>query len=177
MNNTLIQSIAIVAWLIITASYYFKNKLHFVILQIISYVLYSIHLYLLGGITGALANIFSIFILLLIMYKEKTKKPCYFIIGIIFVLFGIDLFISYDGIASIISVLACVLPILTNWQNNFYIIKMGGIIGAILWLIYAIFYGSYSIIIMNIIFIIITLYSIYKQRKDEKNDKLQRKNK
>ena len=173
MTSILIQAIAIIAWFIITASYYFKKKLYFIIFQLVAYVLYSIHLYILGGITGALSNIFSILILFLILYKEKKQKPCYYIIGIIFLLFSIVLLTTYDGVASIISVLACIIPILTNWQNNFYVIRLGGIAGAILWLIYAIFYGSYSIIFMNTIFVIITLYSIYRQRKEEKNDGLQ----
>ena len=177
MMNILIQLIAVIAWFIIMASYYTKSKIKFILLQIISYILYAFHFYFLGGITGSLLNILSIIILFLLLYKENKKTNCYFIILITITLYLFGLFITYDGIISLLAVFACLIPILINWQNNFYIIKIGGIIGAILWLIYGLFYNSISIICMNIIFILITIYSIYKQRKEEKYDRLQKNDK
>lgn len=172
--NIFIQLIGFVAWILIATSYYTKNRKNFIILQLISYILYSIHLYILGGFTGALANICGIITMFLILIKEKSKKPCYFILAIILALYILTLLVTYDGAQSFLPIFACLIPLLSNWQKNYYIIKIGGIIGGAFWFVYGILYGSYAAIITNIIFITITTISIIKQRKDDNNDRLQK---
>ena len=167
MIALLIQLLAIIAWIFISISYYLKRKLHFIIMQLFAYTLYALHYYFLGGFTGALSNMCGIIVLFLILYKELKKEKCYYILGIIILLYLIALYVTYDGIPSTLPVLACVIPLLSNWQNNFYFIKTGAIIGTIFWIIYALVYGSYASIITDTVFISTTLYSVFLQRKRE----------
>lgn len=167
MSNISIQMIAVLAWLSFSISYYVNKKQYFIILQLLAYFLYSLHYNFLGGFTGALSNICGVIVLFLLLYKEFKKSKCYFILIIIILMYIGSLLITYDGLPSLIPMFACIVPLISNWQDNFYVIKIGAILGTVLWILYAIIYGSYATIITDVIFIITTSYSIYLQRKKE----------
>ena len=73
MFDILIQALGIVAFLIITASYWAKKKIAFVILQIIAITMYATHFLLLGGLSGAWCNIVGLITLIVLFIREKKK--------------------------------------------------------------------------------------------------------
>jgi len=162
MINLLIQLLGIVAWLIVTVSYWQKKKINLIIMQIIAYILYATHFYLLDGLAGALCNIAGIIILFLLYIKEKSNKEMYYLIPIIILLFVPIAIYSYDGLYSLLPIVASIVPLTANWVKNMKIIKIGGIIGSICWFIYGIFTLSYATLITEVIFIISTFVSMKK---------------
>lgn len=164
----LIQLLGIIAWIILTISYWQKKKLHLITLQLIAYIMYAVHFLFLDGLSGALCNIAGIIVLFLLLLKEKTKKQCLWMILVILLLYIPIGIYSYDGIYSLFPIIASVVPLMSNWQKNISLIKIGGIIGSLCWLTYGIFVSSYATLITEIIFIISTIISIFFNRKDNK---------
>lgn len=66
---------------------------------------------------------------------------------------------------TILSILASIIPLMSNWQKNIVVIKIGGIVGSLCWLIYALFVSSYSTIITEIVFIISTVVALFINNK------------
>ena len=162
MNNLLIQFIGIFAWVILILSYWQKKKISLLIMQIIANILYAIHFYLLDGLAGTLCNLAGVIILILLYIKEKRNKQMYILIPIIISLFIPIVIYSYNGLYSLLPVAASIIPLTSNWVNNMKVIKIGGIVGSICWLIYGIYTGSYASMITEVIFIISTILSIKK---------------
>ena len=165
LTSILIQLIGIVAFILITVSYWFKKKLWFIIFQLCAYILYALHYFLLGGLAGTWCNLIGVIILFLLLYKEKSKNKCYFLIPIILLLFVPGIIFFYDGLISLVPVVATLIPMIANWNKNMLIVKIGGIIGAISWLIYGISVLSYATILTNVIFVSSTLVSILYKRE------------
>lgn len=69
----------------------------------------------------------------------------------------------------ILGILAWFLLTISYWQKNIIIIKIGGIIGSLCWLIYALYVSSYSTIITEIIFIISTFVALFVNIKKKIN--------
>lgn len=120
-----------------------------------------------------LCNLIGVVILFLLLIKEKVNKECYFLLPIILLLFVPVVVFTYNGIWSIFPILATIIPNVVNFQKNMTIIKIGGILGTTCWLVYAIYLGSYSIILTDIIFIISTSCSMvlskYNYKRSEVN--------
>ena len=163
--NILIQMIGIVAFILLTVSYWFKSKLWFIIFQLVAYCLYGLHYMLLGGLAGTWCNLVGVIILFLLLYKEKSEKNCYFLIPIIFLLFVPGIIWFYDGILSLLPVGATAVSMLANWSKKMLIIKIGGIVGAALWLSYGISVLSYATMLTETIFIISTIISVFYKKE------------
>lgn len=163
--NFFVQILGIISWVLLTVSYWQKKKLNLIVLQLIGYILYAIHFFLLDGLSGALCNIAGIIVLFLLLIKEKTNKKCYWVILLILLLYIPIGIYSYSGLYSILPILASIIPLISTWAKNIIIIKFGGIIGSLCWLIYALFVNSYSTIITEIIFIISTGVAIVFNNK------------
>lgn len=161
--NIFIQLIGFLAWIIITLSYWQKKKKILVIMQIIAQTLYAIHFYMLDGMSGALSNIVGIIGLLLIYIKKENMK-CYYLIPIILIMYIITAIYTYDGLFSLLPVIACLIQLLSIYISSMKITKIGGIISAVCWLIYGICVLSYASIITEVILIISTFISLKRKK-------------
>lgn len=161
----LVQMIGFIAWVLLTVSYWQKRKINLVFFQIIAYILYAIHFAFLDGFTGALCNIVGIIFLILILIKEKFNKRFYWAFFLIILLYFCVGISCYDGFYTILPVVACVIPLISNWQKNTIVIKVGGIIGSLCWIVYGLNVASYSTLITEIIFIISTTIALFSDDK------------
>ena len=167
MKFILIQLIGAIGYGTIAYSYYKQNKKDILFIQIISYIFFTVHYYLLGGLTGAICNILGLFGFILIYlfdkYKFKSKKiltVCLIPLLIIISLATYENWFSFFPIfASVISIIA----FLTNNENE---IRRIGIVSAICWFIYALVYKSYIAIVFEIFLIISTIIAFAKNSKN-----------
>lgn len=167
--NFIVQTIGIMAWILLTISYWQKKKLNLILLQISSYILYAIHFAFLNASSGMLCNIAGIVVLFLLLIKEKSNKKCYWLLPLILLLYIPIGKYFYEKWYSILPIAASIIPLLCNWQTNSIIIKIGGLIGAFVWLVYGFYINSQSTIITNIIFIIVTIVSLIVNKEKNKN--------
>ena len=157
MSFILIQFIGAIAFVTLVASYYQKEKKKILYMQIIAYIMFTIHYYLLSGVTGAICNAIGLLALLSIYiiekYNLKNKKliACIFM----FLIFIINI-ATFQNIFSIFPIIAATIVIASFLMDNEDYIRGIGLISAVCWLIYAIAYKSY----ISIVFEVLTLIGI-----------------
>ena len=139
MKFILIQLIGCIGYSLLTASYFKKEKNKILYTQIIAYIMFTIHFYLLSGITGAICNAIVLVALIVIYLFEKNKWKNKNLIAWLFI--GIIIIINivtFQNIFSIFPMIGSVIVIISFLMNNENYIRGIGIISAICWLIYAV---------------------------------------
>lgn len=145
-----------------------KSKKKILYIQTIQYITYAIADFILGGITGAITNLISIFRNVL-CYREKLNN----FIVLLIILISIILTLMFNNLEFI-----GLLPLFNNIIYTLFInikdefkFKILILVQMILWLIYDLTIKSYTSAIFEVITIIsciITGYQIYMNRKREK---------
>ena len=146
-----IQLIGVLAFLIYVLSFYRKTPKMILIYQIVGNFAYAMHYFLLGALSGAFINFVGMFRNISLMNVKKFKN----IIGIVVVLLYLLItIIFFEGVYS-------VLPLVANSQYVFAILNgtrknllVGGIIGSLLWILYATCVNSYSGVVTESILVI-----------------------
>lgn len=169
MNPILVQVIGGIGYGLLALSYFKKEKKEILFIQIISYIMFTIHYYLLSGITGAICNLIGLFGLVAIYLCDKYKSKKKTIISSIFIvaLLVINI-LNFQNVFSIFPLIASIIVIISFLVDDENIIRGIGLISAVCWLIYAIAYGS----IIGIIFEVATLIGVFiafvKNKKTKK---------
>ena len=167
MNFVLIQVIGAIAFVALTGSYYLKEKKNILFMHIIAYIMFTIHYYLLSGITGAICNAIGLVALLSIYIIEKFKwKNKNLVAGIFIILIFIINIVTFQNIFSIFPMIASIIVIVSFLLDNEDYIRGIGLISAVCWLIYAIVYKSYISIGFEVFTIIGTLIAFAKNAKN-----------
>ncbi len=167
MSSILIQLVGVVGYSFLAISYYRKRKIDILWMQIIAYLFFSVHYYLLGAITGTICNVLGLVAITLIYLVEKkkdNKKRNLLILGIIPILVLIAL-ITFENIYSILPIVASVLTLVSFLTDSEDVIRGIGIVSAISWLIYAIIYKSYAAIVFEIITVVSTIVAFIKMKR------------
>ena len=169
MNFILIQIIGGIGYAILATSYYKKEKKKILFMQIISYIMFTIHYYLLSGITGAICNLIGLFALITIYvfekYNWKNKNFVAFIFILILIIINI---ITFQNFYSIFPMIASVIVIISFLMNNEDDIRMIGVLSALCWLIYAIVYKSYVAMVFEVLTFIATIGAFLKNSQKQK---------
>ena len=166
MKDLLIQMIGGIGYFLLALSFYKKEKKEILMMQVISYIFFTIHYYLLNAITGTMCNILGLISLVIIYYlsvKNKNKKTIVLIMIPILLIISL---LTYQNIFSIFPIIAVIISLLSFINDNENIIRFIGIISAIGWLIYAIVYHSYVAIIFEISIIISTVIAYIKNKNN-----------
>ena len=166
MNNILIQIIGGIGYFLLAFSFYKKEKKEILLMQVVAYIFFTIHYYLLNAITGTICNILGLISLLIIYYLSiKNKKKDKIVLIMIPILLGISI-LTYQNIYSIFPIISIIISLLSFINDDENIIRFIGIISAIAWLIYAIVYHSYVAIAFEIFTIISTVIAYLKNRNN-----------
>ena len=166
MNNILIQIIGGIGYFLLALSFYKKEKKEILLMQVIAYIFFTIHYYLLNAITGTICNILGLISLVIIYYLSiKNKKKDRIVLVMIPILLGISI-LTYQNIYSIFPIISIIISLLSFINDDENIIRFIGIISAIGWLIYAIVYHSYVAIAFEIFTIISTVIAYIKNRNN-----------
>ena len=162
----IIQLIGAIAYGLLCFSYFKKEKKQMLFVQIISYIFFGLHYFLLSGITGAICNFIGFLALLVIYlfekYHLKNKLYVSFLFVIILILANV---MTFQNIYSIFPLIASVIATLSFLIDDENIIRKIGAVSAICWLIYAIVYKSYISIIFEIVTLIDVIIALFKNKK------------
>ena len=167
MNFWITQIIGGLSYYIIALSYYKKKKEEILLFQILGYIGFTIHYYLLDGLTGTICNIIGLVALILIYifdnYLGKEKKKI-LVILMVPVLIGISL-LTYENIYSIFPIIASTISLVSFLTSDTNKIRLMGIFAALCWCVYAIIYKSYVALIFETITITTTIIAYKKNKK------------
>ena len=157
MDFMIVQLIGAIGYAIFSVSYFKKQKKDILFLQIISYIMFTTHFYLLSGVTGALCNLCGLLSLLTIYLNDKYKIQKKSVLETLLVLMILVVnIITFQNIYSIFPIIASIIAVLSFITDSEELIRKVGFIATLCWLVYAIAYKSY----VSIIFQTITLASV-----------------
>ena len=170
MRSIIIQIVGAIAFILLSISYYKKEKDKILFYQILSYIMFTIHYYMLGGLTGAMCNFIGLiaFIIIYIFDKYKFANKKILIYSIIPFLVVISL-ITYENIFSLFPIIASVIAIASFLSDDENLIRQIGAIATFCWLIYAIVYKSYVAIVFEVLTFTATAIAFFKLRKEKDN--------
>ena len=166
LNTLIVQIIGAIGYTTLALSYFKKEKKQILFMQIISYIFFTIHYYLLNGITGAICNLIGLFALVTIYLFEKYKLKSKIYVSILFMilLIGINI-MTFQNIYSIFPLVASVIVIISFLEDDENTIRWIGVLAAICWLLYAIVYKSYIAIVFEVITCINVTIALMKNIK------------
>lgn len=160
------QIIGFIAFFISLTAFHRKEKKNILGNMVIANLINLFHYLLLGALSGCITKLLAIVRDCFIIYKEKNKKLSKKIYLFIFiVLYILASVFTYDGIVSILPLLAALIYIIFIWNGNELTIKRVGFYTYFLWLTYNIFVFSISGIISNVVSIISTFIAIINYKR------------
>lgn len=162
------QIIGFIAFAFSLIAYHRKDKKTILSNMVISNMLNLIHYLLLGAFSGCITKLLAIFRDYFIILKEKYNKFSNIVYLLLFIiLYIIATIFTYNGILSMLPLVAAIIYIIFIWNGNEVIIKKTAFFCYFLWLVYNIFVLSISGIVSNIISILSTLIAILNAKKGD----------
>ncbi|MBR5583087.1 MAG: YgjV family protein [Lachnospiraceae bacterium] len=162
MNNFFVQAIGIFGTILFFLSYQCKKNKNLFRVQFVSYLCYTIHLLLLGAVTGGISYVLNTVRSFCLGSKYaflKSKWMC----AIICTLQVIALLITWDGWWSLLPIVANIAATIGGYTYNGQKIRATGIfINSPLWIIYDIIVGSWAGILDEVVTETSMLISIYR---------------
>ena len=169
MDFLITQIIGAIGYSTLALSYFRKDKKKILFMQIIAYIFFIVHYYMLSGLTGSICNIVGLFAMVIIYLFDKYKiKKKSLLIFITIPLLAVILIYTYENIYSIFPIIASTIVIISFLTDNEGLIRGIGVVAAICWLIYAIVYKSYVAIVFEIITLISVFVAFIKNNKAKK---------
>ena len=154
-----IQMIGFLAFCILVLSFYKKDIKSILTYQVTANLLYAVHYFLLGALTGAFVNAINMIRNIVFL---RTKKRIFVVIFLI--LYIVVTILFYENIYSLAPLLAtaCYLVFMPLGKRKYLLI--GQIMSDLLWLLYSVFVLSYSGIITEIILIVSNSIQLKKNK-------------
>ena len=162
MKFIFIQVIGILGTLLFFLSYQCKSNKNLFRVQFVSYLCYTVHLLMLGAITGGISYIFNTVRSFCLGSKNKFLKGKW-MCAIICLLQVITLIFTWDNWWSVLPVAANIAATIGGYTHNARKIRIAGMfINSPLWIVYDIIVGSWAGIIDEIATEASMIISIYR---------------
>ena len=170
------QVFTIIMYLLLAISYYAKDRRKILVLSFLSLVANALAYVLLGAYTGLAMCIVAFIRNIIFIIDEKknghrdniTKKDVALLI-LFYILIIISTVFTYDGLLSLLSVIATMTYTYSVWQKKTNVYKFLGIPVGILWVLYNIYVKSIFGVILESILLIASitgyLVEVKKQKK------------
>ncbi|MBR6690437.1 MAG: YgjV family protein [Bacilli bacterium] len=153
-----IQLIGLLGFCILVLSFYKKENATILTYQITSNFAYTVHYFLLGGLSGAFCSLIGIF-RNIVLIKSNNRK---IIIPVFIFLYLIVTIIFYENIYSVFPFVANSLYLILITFKTKKILLIGAISSSIFWVLYSIFVSSYVSIITESILIVSNVIQLIK---------------
>ncbi len=143
-NAFFVQAIGFMGTLLYFASYQCRNNRNLFRIQFLSYLFYTVHLLLLGAITGGISYIINVFRSFCLgsrwKFGQKTQM-C----AIICLMQVLTLVFTWSGWISLLPVAANIASTIGGYTHNARKIRLAGmLVNSPLWIIYDIIVGSWA---------------------------------
>lgn len=162
INPLLVQSIGFCGTILFFLSYQCKRNKNLFRVQFISYACYTVHLLLLGAVTGGISYILNTLRSFCLGSRQvflKSKTMCW----IICALQMVTLLLTWEGWWSILPVAANIAATIGGYTFNPRKIRIAGIfINSPLWIVYSALVGSWAGILDEIVTEASMLLSIWR---------------
>ena len=161
-SNLFIQGIGFVGTLLFFVSFQFRTNRSLFRVQFLSYLFYTVHLLLLGAVTGAVSYIINTFRSVCLGSRWKfaqRNEMC----AILCLMQIAALIFTWSGWLSLLPVAANIASTIGGYTNNAQKIRIAGMaINSPLWIIYDIIVGSWAGILDEVVSEISMAISIWR---------------
>ncbi|MDD6042700.1 MAG: YgjV family protein [Eubacteriaceae bacterium] len=162
MSNIFIQAIGLIGTALFFLSFQCKSNKNLFKVQFLSYLFYTIHLILLGAITGGISYIINTFRSFCLGSKiefARSKKMCV----VICIMQLAALVATWSGWLSLLPVAANIAATIGGYTHNARKIRIVGMfVNSPLWIIYDIIVGSWAGILDEVVSEISMIISIIR---------------
>ena len=158
-----IQLIGLLGFCIVVLSFYKKESVTILIYQITSNFAYTVHYFLLGGLSGAFCSLIGI-IRNIVLIKSNKKK---IIIPIFILLYLIVTIIFYEGIYSLFPMIANSVYLIAISYKKRKTLIIGAIISSILWILYSVVVNSYVSVVTELILLLSNAIQLKKENNNQ----------
>lgn len=124
-------------------------------------MLYAIQYAFLNAMTGCCMNLICMVRNFIFNKYNNRKVPIYWLIIVLFVMVGVSL-TTYDGVISLLPMLAVVIYSVAVWYGNLKIIRLTEICSCFLYIIYNINVLALTGLLATIVEMIGALFAFYK---------------
>lgn len=166
------QVFVIISYIFLVITYQSNARKEIIIYNFLSIITNGISYIFLHAYTGLSMCFVAILRNAIFLVNEKNngknndiKKKDIIILAILYLISIISTIFTYDGVLSLLSVLATMLYTYSVWQKKTLIYKMLGLPIGILWISYNIYIKSIFGIILETTLIISSIYGYYKENK------------
>ena len=169
-SNLFIQGIGFIGTLLFFVSFQCRTNRSLFRVQFLSYLFYTVHLLLLGAVTGAVSYIINTFRSVCLGSKWKfaqRKEMCW----IICLMQAAALIFTWSGWLSLLPVAANIAATIGGYTHNAQKIRIAGMaINSPLWIIYDIIVGSWAGILDEVVSEISMAISVWRYGWKELGD-------
>lgn len=159
----IIGILAIITWILSIQN---KDKKGILIYQIVANILYFIQYYLLNAYSACLMNFITAVRCLKFYLEEKkydkVSNNSFMFFTILIIIIGI---FTYNGILSLLPIIASLIYMYSVWQNNLNTTRYLFIVAAFIWFYYNFSIGAYINVVGNIFEIVSGIISIIRFRR------------
>ena len=150
--DILTEGIGVVALILCLLCFQMKNRSVIMIMQMTASLLFSVQLFMVGAITGAILDVISFVRTLIFSRRESSKwaqSPLWLYSFLIVMIFtGI---LTWDNIFSLFAILGTLLSTFALWMKNPKYIRLISLLVGPCWITYHIFVGTYTGIINEVL--------------------------
>ena len=158
-----IQLIGLLGFCILVLSFYKKETVTILTYQVTSNFAYTVHYFLLGGLSGAFCSLIGI-VRNIVLIKIDNKK---IIISIFILLYLIVTIIFYEGIYSLFPMTANSVYLIALSYKKRKTLLIGAIISSILWILYSVFVNSYVSVVTESILLLSNAIQLKKENNNQ----------
>ena len=172
MSNFYIQVIGFVSFATFASAFYLKTRKQILAVQIIALVLWSIHYFLLGAVTGEVLLLIGAARSFVFYFRKDgnwVNSPfvlCFFLLIVV-----ISGYLTWNGWVSIFSVVGVIFATFSHWQKDPQRLRIVFLPSTLFWFIYNILVGSYAGLVSESVMLVATTGSIIRENIKTKGDK------
>ena len=179
INYILSQVFVIFHYVMLGTTYLLTSRKKILIFSLISLALNGVSFIFLSAWSGLATVCIAITrnIIFLIQNKiRKTEKPNkvtwvdWLILAVLYIISIVSAVFTYDGIFSLLSVIATMVYTLSVWQKNVKAYRILGVVASAIWIGYYVFIKSIFAVILETVVLVIEIISVIKYIKKEKNN-------
>ena len=174
LEYTMSQVLTVIVYILLCSTYFLKNRNKILVTNILAHIVQAASFLLLNGLTGFAMCFVYIFRDTFFVIDEKNRKSSklnkrdYIILFVFLSIIIISTIFTYNGIGSLLSVMATILSTIAIWQKSTKYYKLLGIPVSFAWLGYHIYLKSIFAIILELGLIISTITGYILEKKSKK---------
>jgi hypothetical protein len=163
------QAVGVIALGFSVMSYQGKTRANILNTQFLGSLVYVLHFGLLSAWTGLAMNVIVAARNWVFVRKDNEKWASHpaWLYGFMLASVG-SLFFVWEGYISLLPALSMVVGVYVRWQENPAIIRIGTLIGIIMWIPYTIAVESYAGTAANMVLLVSVIYGMLKHDKKGK---------